>query len=89
MLQNILSVFAVRFNKMFSLIGHVWYDRFKSKIVRSFIQFINTFQYISDNPVKAGICLNAENYYYCGLYELKKKCFRFLAPPDEWMELIL
>ena len=89
LMRWILSTFAIRFNKFYGLTGHVWQNRFKSVIVRSFIQFINTFKYISENPVKAGICLNAGNYFYCGLYELKKKCLRLLDPPDDWLKLLI
>lgn len=89
LMQWILSVFAIRFNKMFGQIGHVWYDRFKSKIIRSFQQLINTLQYISDNPVKAGICKNNRNYAYSGLYELKRKRYRLLDPEISWLSLII
>ncbi len=46
LMQWILGVFAMRFNKLFGLQGHVWYDRFKSKIIASFRQLVNTFHYI-------------------------------------------
>jgi len=91
LMQWILSVFAIHFNKMFGLIGHVWYDRFKSKIIRSFQQLINTLQYISDNPVKAGICKESRNYAYSGLYEFKRKRYRLLNPEIYflWLNLII
>lgn len=89
LMQWILSVFAIRFNKMFGQNGHVWYDRFKSKIIRSFQQFVNTFQYISENPLKAGICLNIRNYAYSGLYELKRNRFRLLDPLENWLKFII
>ena len=89
LMRYVLSVFAGRFNRMFGLKGHVWYDRFKSIIIQSFNQLINTFNYISNNPVKAGLCLDARKYFYCGLYELKRKRFRVMEPPDEWMKLVL
>ena len=52
-MQWILSVFAIRYNKMFKLKGHVWYDRFKSKIIDKVNHFIDAFRYITNNPVKA------------------------------------
>ncbi len=88
-MQLILSGFARRFNSIYGKTGHVWYDRFKSIIIRSFDQFVNTFHYISDNPVKAGMCKNAGNYIYSGLYELRRKFLRVMDPPDEWLKLIL
>ena len=85
MMQWILSVFAIRFNKTMGYKGHVWYDRFKSKIVRTFLQWINTFNYISNNPVKAGMCENPRHYVYSGIHELKKKRYRLLDQPDDWL----
>ena len=81
-MQWILSVFAIRFNKFCGQKGHVWYDRFKSIIIRSFHQLIIAFQYISNNPVKAGLCSDAADYRYSGLYELKRKQLRVLNSPD-------
>ena len=67
----ILSVFAQSYNKKYNLKGHVWYDRFKSRVIESFRQFINTFLYISNNPVKAGIVKNALDYQYSGITHIK------------------
>ena len=88
LMQWILSVFAIRFNRMMGVKGHVWYDRFKSKIIAGFKQLVHTFQYISDNPRKAGLCKKASNYAFGGLFELKYKHLRLLDPPDEWIFLI-
>lgn len=54
-MQWILSVFAVQYNKLFNYRGHVWYDRFKSKVIESLQQLINTTLYIASNPVRAGL----------------------------------
>ena len=88
LMQWVLSVFARRYNIIHGIHGHVWYDRFKSKIIRSFTNFVNVFQYISNNPVKAGICENARTYAYGGLYELHKKHYRLLDPLDSWLNSI-
>ena len=85
LMQWILSVFAIRFNRLFGQIGHVWYDRFKSTVIRSLQQFINTYQYISNNPVKAGICADARDYPYCGLNILMLKRFKILDTPNNLM----
>lgn len=66
-MQWILSVFAQKYNRTYALQGHVWYDRFKSKIINDFRQALHTFIYISHNPVKAGIVKNAVDYPYCGV----------------------
>ena len=65
-MQWILSVFAIRFNKLLGVQGHVWYDRFKSRIISSLRQFIATFDYITANPVRAKMVYRSENYRYSG-----------------------
>ena len=67
LMQWVLSVFALKFNKIFGYKGHVWYDRFKSTVVLTLKQFLNTFKYISENPVKAGLCRRPEEYAFSGL----------------------
>ncbi len=54
-MQWVLSIFAVKYNNLYGYKGHVWYDRFKSKIIASLQQLINTFLYIANNPVRAGL----------------------------------
>lgn len=63
-MQWILSVFAIRFNLQLGLHGHVWYDRFKSKVIASFRQFVATIAYIAANPVRAGLVERAEDYRF-------------------------
>lgn len=80
-MQWILSVFAIKFNKLFNLIGHVWYDRFKSWILNSIRQMQTTFLYISENPVKAGIVKKPEDYEHNGITFLKKGVYDLIHPP--------
>ncbi|MBI9103744.1 MAG: transposase [Spirochaetales bacterium] len=87
LMQWILSVFAARFNRFFGLNGHVWYDRFKSKIIESLVQFLKTFQYISDNPVKAGLCTNIRDYEFCGLRFIKQRNLGLIESPDNLLKL--
>ena len=77
-MQWLLSNFAKRFNKIRGQFGHVWYDRYKSTIIITFQHFIHAFQYISNNPVNAGICSKARNYHYGGLYEFIKMRFKLV-----------
>lgn len=65
-MQWILSVFARQFNRAYELEGHVWYDRFKSKLVSSLRQFMATFNYISENPVRANLVARSADYPYGG-----------------------
>lgn len=63
-MQWILSVFALRYNRSLGIQGHVWYDRFKSVVIGGLRQFIATFNYIYENPVRAGIVTFREQYRY-------------------------
>lgn len=81
-MQWILGVFAKLYNKHYNLNGHVWYDRFKSKIIESLQQLISTFGYICNNPVKAEIVERAEEYLYGALWYIRHKLFDIVEPPD-------
>jgi len=87
-MQWILSVFALRYNRAYSLEGHVWYDRFKSKVIGSLRQFIATFRYISDNPVKAGLVERAIEYRYGGPALVRDGPGGILAVPSMLVQLL-
>jgi putative transposase len=88
-MQWILSVFAKSYNKRFKLMGHVWYDRFKSHIIGSFIKFLETFIYISENPVKAGIVAEFSKFRYSGVTHLKRGDFEIAEPPNILLRIFL
>lgn len=81
-MQWILSVFAIHFNKIFGINGHVWHDRFRSTVVETLRQALHTFLYIAQNPVKAGIVDNCFDYTYNGVLFLQENNYRILEPPD-------
>lgn len=54
--QSLATSYALYFNKKYDRIGHVFYNRFKSKCVDTLPYFINLVRYIHFNPEKAGIC---------------------------------
>ncbi len=80
-MQWLLSVFAVRFNKFYGYCGHVWYDRFKSSIIKTFTYYKSAYEYINNNPVKAGLVDKPENYEFCGITYLKNKVYEVIDPP--------
>ena len=81
-MQWILSVFARYYNKMHKLKGHVWQGRFWSKIIDNIKQLFDTFNYISDNPVKADMVKEAQDYRYGGLYYILKGIFDIVDKPN-------
>jgi REP element-mobilizing transposase RayT len=81
-MQWILSVFAIRYNKKFGFVGHVWYDRFKSTIIESFHEYIRVYEYITNNPVSAKIVKKVQDYLYCGINYKKYGIYGIIDPPD-------
>ena len=80
-MQWILSVFAIHYNRLNNLKGHVWYDRFKSRIVASLLQFIRTFVYITENPLKAGSARHLFDYKYNCLSMMQEPRYKHLFSP--------
>jgi len=87
-MQWILSVFAIRFNKIFGYKGHVWYDRFKSKIIYTLNQLRKVFEYISLNPVKAHLSETVFDYSFSAVKHIKQNRRHLVDPPDLLMMLV-
>ena len=71
-MQWLLGVFAQLWNKKHNLSGHLWGDRFFSRIILGFLDFLKVFSYIDYNPVFAGIVEYPEQWEYGGLWYRKK-----------------
>jgi len=65
-MQWILSVFAMRFNRLHGLSGHVWGERFFSRILHSIGQYLMTFEYIDKNPVEANLVRSPDRWVFSG-----------------------
>ncbi len=88
-MQWILGVFAQKYNRTFNLHGHVWYDRFKSKIIIDFRQYLHTFIYISNNPVKAGITGTPGDFPFGGIYQLQMGISDLMErPPNKVLRVL-
>ena len=66
-MQWILSVFAINYNKKTGLKGKVWYDRFKSEIIETAEEIVKFVERIKANFVRFGIDKIA-NYRFCAKY---------------------
>jgi len=88
-MQWILSVFAIRYNRLFKLKGHVWYDRFKSRIIQSYQQMLNTFLYISNNPIRARLVDHPLSYFYSGIFHIVSSNFTIVDPPDDNIKRVI
>ncbi|MCX7023632.1 MAG: transposase [Spirochaetes bacterium] len=67
-MQWILSVFAMAYNRMKKLTGHVWGCRFFSRIVACLLEFLEIYAYIDENPVKANQVGNPRDWRHGGLW---------------------
>ena len=81
LMQWTLSKFAREFNKRKGYIGHVFYDRFKSIIIKDRSQLYTTILYIWNNAA-VFTKNNIKEYKYSGYYHLQKNIFQVIDPPD-------
>ena len=73
LMQWLLSNFARAYNRHFKYRGHLWYDRYKSKVIKTVRQFINTFLYIANNPVRARLVQDPLAWSFSGIAVLTRK----------------
>ena len=67
-MQWILSVFAMSYNRTKALTGHVWGERFFSRIVEDFSEFVAVFGYIDENPLKSSQVARSRDWRHGGLW---------------------
>ncbi len=65
--KRIGVVYAYYFNKKYGRYGHLFQDRFKSESVETSAYFLTLLRYIHQNPLKAGISNNVEDYPFIGI----------------------
>ncbi len=67
-IQSLAISYALYFNKKYNRIGHVFYNRFKSKYVENLPYLLNIIRYIHFNPEKSGISQYSK-YYWSSYHE--------------------
>jgi putative transposase len=67
-MQWILSVFAMAWNRKHHTTGHVWGERFFSKILNSRGEYLKTFRYVTDNPAEAQLTGRIDEWEFGGLW---------------------
>jgi len=67
-MQWLLGVFAQLWNKKHCLSGHLWGERFFSRIISGLIDFLKVFTYIDNNPVAAGLVNLPGQWLFGGLW---------------------
>jgi len=67
-MQWIMSVFAMAWNRIHGFTGHVWGQRFFSRVLRGLTDFWKVFEYIDQNPVQAGMVAQACEWTFGGAW---------------------
>lgn len=62
------------YNTKYNRVGFVFRDRFKSEGIYSEKQFYTCINYIYNNPVKAGICLDPAQYPFSNYKKINFTC---------------
>jgi REP element-mobilizing transposase RayT len=63
-LHSIKSYSAKQIPTVMNHIGKVWQDGRYDRLIRNRQEFENTWEYIRQNPVKAGLCNTPEEYQF-------------------------
>ncbi len=72
--KRIGSRFVYWYNDKYRRTGHLFQDRYKSQAVEDEHAFLAVIRYIHQNPVKAGICPAAKDYFYSSYQEYAGNC---------------
>lgn len=72
-MHKINTSYGIYFNKNRKRVGYVYRDRFKTQVINDEKHLYNCIIYIHNNPVKANICQNANEYRYSSYKEFLHK----------------
>lgn len=83
------------YNWKYKRTGHLFQDRFRSEPVEDDAYFLSALRYIYQNPVKAGICKQPEEYPWSSCYPgsphrqmLDTQKINELVPPEEFLAFL-
>lgn len=62
--KRICGRYVIWFNTKYSRVGHLFQDRFRSESIEKEGKFLRTLRYIHQNPVIAGLAVDANRYPY-------------------------
>lgn len=81
-MQWVLSVFAQLWNRHHGLTGHLWGERFYSRVLETFVDLFQTSQYIDQNPVQAGLVHKVTDWLFGGVHQRQQGLRIILDEPD-------
>lgn len=78
----IMSVFAMAYNRIKGVSGHVWGSRFFSRIIEDFRTLMHIHGYIDDNPVEARLIEDKRQWRWGGLWFHRTGSADIVEPPS-------
>jgi putative transposase len=85
----ILSVFAMAYNRVWGLTGHVWGSRFFSRIIASLRELIQAFEYIDGNPAKTSQVADRRQWRWGGLWHSRTGCRDLIERTSPWIQQLM
>lgn len=83
----IMSVFAMAYNRIQGVNGHVWGCRFFSRIIENLRALMQVNEYIDENPVKASQIEDKRQWRWGGLWFHRTGTAEIVEPPSRWVAL--
>jgi REP element-mobilizing transposase RayT len=80
----IMSVFAMTWNRRHGLNGHVWGERFFSRIIQTLADFLQVLEYIDLNPVAGGLVRDPAHWRFGGCWRRTRQLWDLLDPLSEF-----
>jgi putative transposase len=68
-MHGLLRSYTAYFNKKYRKVGHLWQDRFKSKVIVKDNYLVDCIHYIELNPVRANLVKTAGDYKWSSYKE--------------------
>ena len=62
------GIYAQRFNRRHDRVGHLFQERFHAQVIRDDEHFANACEYVWNNPVRAGLCVEAREWPWSGRF---------------------
>lgn len=83
-MRRVLGSFSLSYNHVFSTCGHFWGDRYYSRPITSFEEYLAVSDYIDVNPEKAELIDNARDWEWSGLHHHRSGRCDITEAPD-WL----
>lgn len=68
-MQGVSRSYTAYFNKRYKKCGHLWQDRFKSKVIAKDRYLVDCIHYVEHNPVRANLVKAAAEYLWSSYRE--------------------